>query len=259
MTDIYSETDEPTKTKSIKRNIMYKKDSEQLNLKDKEAYQDFIDIEKQMLQQAADRIEQQDDNSEDEEENLMQQRIGKLKLQARMIEEQNQRKAVGGKQMTDRMRMFKLEQERFEKERKKMQRLKLLQEEEERMERHLQLQIKQQVEKEQRLKILKEEKERMKLALQQAKRVMQGRLRQETMRMQQVGQEYYLEHQEIIRDKDDRFRHLQQKDRPYIVKKELTTGERPVDSIEREPVEMHYQIEPTDMRKIPIGKLEREL
>ena len=72
MTDTHSETDEPTKTKSIKRNIVYKKDSEQVNLKDKEAYQDFIDIGKRMLEQAADRIEQQDDNSEDEEENLMQ-------------------------------------------------------------------------------------------------------------------------------------------------------------------------------------------
>ena len=72
-----------------------------------------------MLEQAADRIEQQDDNSEDEEENLMQQRIEKLKLQARMIEEQNQRKAEEAKQMADRMRMFQSEQDRIEKTRKK--------------------------------------------------------------------------------------------------------------------------------------------
>ena len=161
--------------------------------------------------------------------------------------------------MADRMRMFQSEQDRIEKARKKMQRLKLLQEEEERMERHLQLQIKQQVEEEQRLKILKKEEERMKLALQQAKRVMQDSLRQEIMRKQQVGQEYYLEHQETIRDKDDIFRQLQQKDRPNIVKTELTSGERPVDQIEREPVEIHYQIEPTDMHQMPIEKLEREL
>ena len=195
MTDTHSETDEPTKTKSIKRNIVYKKDSEQVNLKDKEAYQYFIDKGKQMLEQAADRIEQQDDKSEDEEENLMQQRIEKLKLQARMIEEQNQRKAEEAQQMADRMRMFQSEQDRIEKERKKMQRLKLLQEEGERMERHMQLQIKQQVEEELRLKILKEEEERMKLALQQAKRVMQDSLRPETMRQQQVGHEYDLEQQ----------------------------------------------------------------
>ena len=256
MTDTHSETDEPTKTESIKGNIMYKKDSEQVKLKDKEAYQDFIDIGKQMLEQAADRIEQQDDNNEDEEENLMQQRIEKLKLQARMIEEQNQRKAEEAKQMADRMRMFQSEQDRIEKTRKKMQRLKLLQEEEERMERHLQLQIKQQVEEEQRLKILKEEEERMKSALQQAKRVIQDSLRQETMRKQQVGHEYDLEQQHISRDKDDIFRQLQQKDRPNTVMAELTTGERPVYQIEREPVD---QIEPTDMHQIPIEKLEREL
>ena len=192
MTHSYSEKEEATNTKKIKRQTMYKEDSGETSLKDKEAFQDFIDIGKQMLEQAADRIEQQDDNSEDEEENLIQQRIEKLKLQARMIEEQNQRKAEEAKQMADRMRIFKLEQERFEKERKKMQKLKLLQEEEERMERHLQQQIKQQVEEEQNLKILKEEKERIKLALQQAKRVMQDSLRQKTMRKQQVGQEYYL-------------------------------------------------------------------
>ena len=137
-----------------------------------------------------------------------------------------------------------------------MQRLKLLQEEEERMERHLQLQIKQQVEQAQRLKILKEEEERMKLALQQAKRVMQDSLRQKTMRKQQVGHEYDLEQQQISRDKDDIFRQLQQKDRPNTVKTELTTGERSVYQIEREPVD---QIEPTDMHQIPIEKLEREL
>ena len=119
--------------------------------------------------------------------------------------------------------MFQIEQERIEKERKKMQRLKLLQEEEERNERHLQLQIKQQVEEEQRLIILKEEEERMKLALQQAMRVMQDSLRQETMRKQQVGHEYDLEQQQISRDTDDIVRQLQQKDKPNIVKTELTT------------------------------------
>ena len=134
-----------------------------------------------------------------------------------------------------------------------MQKLKLLQEEEERIE------IKQKVEEEQRLKLLKEE-DRMKLDLHQAKRFVQDSLRQETMRKQQVGQVgNYLEHQEISRDKDDRIRYAQHKDRPNIVKTELTTGEIPVDQIEREPVEIHYQIEPTDMHQMPIEKLEREL
>ena len=95
-----------------------------------------------MVQQASKGIVQTGNNGEDEEEDLMRQRIEKLTLHARMIEEQNQRKAEEAKQMADRMRMFQFEKERFEKERKKMQGLKLLQEEEERMERHLQLQIK---------------------------------------------------------------------------------------------------------------------
>ena len=161
--------------------------------------------------------------------------------------------------MADRMRMFQSEQDRIEKERKKMQRLKLLQEEEERIERHLQLQIKQQVEEEQRLKILKEEEERMKLALQQAKRVMQDSLRQEIMKKQQIGHEYDLEKQQISRDKDDRFRQLQQKDRPNIVKTELTSGERPVDQIERETVEMHYHIEPTDKHSNANRKIRKRI
>ena len=126
MTHTYSEKEEATNTKKIKRHTMYKEDSGETSLKDKEAYQDFIDIGKQMLEQAADRIEQQDDNSEDEEENLIQQRIEKLKLQARMIEEQNQRKAEEAKQMADIMRMFKLEQERFEKRKKENAKIKTL-------------------------------------------------------------------------------------------------------------------------------------
>ena len=56
-----------------------------------------------MLQQASKGIVQTGDNSEDEEENLMQQRIEKLKLQLRMMEEQNQKKAEEARQMADRM------------------------------------------------------------------------------------------------------------------------------------------------------------
>ena len=128
MMDAHPEKEEATNTKKIKRNIMYKKDSDETSLKEKEkeAYQDFVDKGKQMLQQAAERIEQQDDKSEDEEENLMQQRIQTLKLQARMIEEQNQKKAEEAKQMADRMRVFQIEQERIEKERKKNAEIKTL-------------------------------------------------------------------------------------------------------------------------------------
>lgn len=243
MTDTHSDKEETTKAKTIKRHVIYKKDSEQTQLKEKEIeqYQDFIEKGKKMLQIASKRIEQNSDNSEDEEENLMQEKIQKLKLQARMIEEQNQRKAEEAKQMAERMRMIKLEQEKIEKERKKKQRLALLHEEEERMEKHLQLQIKQQVEEEQRLKILKEKEENMRLSLQQARKVMQESLRQDT--------------------EDDRFRQVQQEGRLNIVKIEQVTEENPVNQIERESFERHHLIEnePVEIYQMPIGKLEKEL
>ena len=73
MTDAHTEKEKATNTKKIKRNIMYKKDSEETSLKEKEkeTYRDFVHKGKQMLQQASKGIVQTGDNIEDEEENLM--------------------------------------------------------------------------------------------------------------------------------------------------------------------------------------------
>ena len=151
----------------MKKHKVYKNDSEQIDLKaaERKEYQDFIERRKLMLGRG--KIEQTSDDSDDEEEKLMRTRI--QKLQAKMTDEENIRKAKEAEQMECQMKLIKLEEEKLEKERKKMQRLSLLQKQQERMERHIQMKIRKQMEEEQYLKKLKEEGEYMKLSFLQKK------------------------------------------------------------------------------------------
>ena len=126
--------------------------------KDERAYRDFLERGKRLLNESKKEEEIAEnvwmkEEAEDKERQIVE-KLQRMELQDRLIDEENRVRAQEEAAIVDRMKYIKLRNDRVEEEKKKIQRLKALKQEEERLERRLQMRINEQIQQEDRFKLL---------------------------------------------------------------------------------------------------------